>query len=79
MQKSVFTVAFLGVGARGGASYGQIIHKSKDKFKIGAICDLRQERLERFGDLFDVEKEKTYIDEDCFFAEKRADVLIKNL
>lgn len=76
MQKRAFTVAILGVGARGGDSYGQIINKSKDKFKIVAICDLRQERLERFGDLFGVEKEQRYIDEDFFFAEKRADVLI---
>ncbi len=76
MLKNIFTVAILGVGARGGDSYGQTIQKSKDKFKIVSLCDMRQERLDRFGDLFEVAKEERFLEENVFFEKKRADVLI---
>ena len=71
-----YTVAIIGVGARGGDSYGQLINKQKDKFDIVSLCDMRQERLDRFGELFGVETNLRFLDEDAFFAEKRADLLV---
>ena len=71
-----YTVAIIGVGARGGESYGQLIHKQKEKFEIVALCDTRKERLDRFGESFGVETNLRFLDEDAFFAEKRADLLV---
>lgn len=76
MQKRILTVAILGVGARGGDAYGMLINQAKEKFDIVALCDLRQERLDVFGEKFGVKEENRFLSEDDFFAEKRADVLV---
>ncbi len=72
----VYTVAILGVGARGADAYGWQLHDQKDRFKIVALCDLRPERLERFGKKFEVPEEGRFLDENEFFKEKRADLLL---
>ncbi len=76
MEKKIFTVAIIGVGARGADAYGWQIHDAKDKFKIVALCDLREERLERYGKKFEVPTEACFTDENEFFKEKRADLLL---
>lgn len=76
MQNKIFTVAILGAGSRGADAYGTLINKQRDKFKIVSICDSRQERLDRFGKLFEVKKDLLFSDENVFFQEKRADLLI---
>lgn len=72
----IYTVAIIGAGGRGGDAYGNIIHTQKDKFKIVALCDLKKERMERFGEKFGVAAENRFTDENEFFAVKRADVLV---
>ena len=72
----IYTVAILGVGARGGDVYGTIINDKKDKFRIVSLCDKKPERLERFGEKFGVGKDLCFTDENEFFKEKRADLLI---
>ena len=72
----MYTIAILGVGGRGGDAYGQLINQEKDKFKIVALCEKRKDRLERFGTLFNVDKELCFVDENEFFKKKYADLLI---
>ena len=73
----IYEVAILGVGARGGDTYGRLINEhAKDKFKIVSLCDKRENRLERFSAEFGVEKSNCFMDENEFFKKKRADVLI---
>ena len=73
----MYTVAIIGVGARGGDVYGSLlVENKKDLFKIVSICDLRQERLDRFGEIFNVPENARFQDEETFFQEKRADLLI---
>ena len=72
----IFTVAILGVGARGGDVYGRIMATLPEKFKITALCDLREERLSFYGEEFSVPKENRFNTEEEFFLEKRADALI---
>lgn len=72
----IYTVAIIGVGARGADAYGWQIHDAKDRFKIVALCDLKKDRLERFGKKFEVPAEACYTDENEFFKEKRADLLL---
>lgn len=76
MKNKIYTVAILGIGGRGGDTYGQLLKKETDRFKIVSLCDIRQERLARFGKILGVEKENLFIDENEFFQKKRADLLI---
>lgn len=76
MENKIFTVAIIGVGARGGDTYGRLLLKFKEKFKIVALCDLKADRLERFGEIFDVAEENRYLSDVEFFKEKRADLLV---
>ena len=71
-----FTVAIIGVGSRGGNAYGKIINLHKDKFEIVALCDIKQERLDIFGEQFGVKEENRFLDEKVFFEKKRADLLL---
>ena len=73
---TVFTVAILGVGSRGGNAYGRDMHQRKDCFKIVALCDTSEKRLSIYGDEFGVAKENRFSSEEHFFKEKRADVLV---
>ena len=72
----IYTVAIIGVGARGADAYGWQIHNQKDRFNIVALCELRKDRLERFGKKFEVPAEGLFTDEEEFFKEKRADLLL---
>ncbi len=76
MENKIYTVAILGVGARGGNAYGKLIMKKPDKFKIVALCDPREDRLSHFGEMFGVDKAQRFTSEDEFFEKKRADLLL---
>lgn len=76
-MNKIYKVAILGVGARGGYAYGRLIHKhAQDKLKIVALCDLREDRLQQFSQEFGVEQCNCFTDENVFFQEKRADILV---
>ncbi len=69
----VFTVAILGCGNRGAESYGRLFMDDK-RFKIAALCDPFEARLNGYGELFHVTERFT--SEEEFFQAKRADVLV---
>jgi len=75
-SSSVFTVAILGVGGRGGSTYGEIMHGMPDRFRIVALCDINQARLSYFADKLGVAADSLFTDEREFFKERLADVLI---
>ena len=76
MEKKIFTVAIIGVGARGANAYGWQFNDATDKFNIVALCDILGERLDVYGEKFGVKEENRFSDENEFFKEKRADVLL---
>ena len=76
MSNKIYTIAILGVGARGGDTYGALINEAPDKFKIVALCDCKQERLDMYAPKLGVPASSCYTDENEFFKEKRADVLL---
>lgn len=76
MSKKIYTVAILGIGARGADAYGELINNAKDRFDIVSLCDLRKERLERFSKHFGVPACACFDNEEEFFKEKRADLLL---
>lgn len=75
MEKKLFTVAILGVGSRG-TNYGRIMQKNKEQFKIVALCDLFPAKLKAFGEEVGVDENQRFVDENEFFKEKRADLLV---
>ena len=76
MNEKQYTVAILGVGARGANVYGRLLMQFPERFRIVALCDVREQRLEAFGKEFGVDEANRFTDENVFFAEKRADLLV---
>ena len=76
MSKNKFTVAIIGVGGRGGYAYGTLISQLPDQFEIVALCDINTEKLSYFSKKFNVAPQNLFTDEEVFFQEKRADVLV---
>lgn len=76
MANKKYTVAIIGIGGRGGDTYGALMNEAPDKWDIVALCDLKADRLAVFAEKFGVQKENLFTDEKEFFQKKRADVLI---
>ena len=76
MSKKVFTVAICGCGARGADTYGALCSQMQDKYQIVSLLDPNSVKLEKYGKQFGVENHALFSDEEQFFAEKRADLLI---
>ena len=76
-MSKIYTVAILGVGARGGNAYGKLINKFPEKYDIVALCDMREDRLEYYGELFGVKEENRFTCEDEFFKEKYGEYTAK--
>lgn len=72
----IVSVSIIGVGARGGEAYGRYLYKLKDKYRIVSLCDINEERLEKYGETFGVAQSDRFRDEDEFFAKKRSDLLL---
>ena len=68
--------AIIGVGARGGETYGKYINECSDRYKIVALCDINQSKLDKYSEIFKISKENCFIDENEFFSRKRADLIV---
>ena len=69
------SVAIIGCGSRGCETYGRLVYDKSDLFEIVALCDVRQDRLDKYGKEFAIPKQMCFLGEDEFFKERRADVL----
>ena len=70
-----FTVAVLGTGSRGFV-YSSLMKERTDEFEIVALCDVNPKQVEKANKVFMLPDEALFYDEESFFSEKRADVLI---
>ena len=75
-MNKVFTVSIIGCGSRGCDAYGKLFHEQKERFQIVSLCDLREERLSRFGREYEVPQDNLFTDENLFFQKKRSDALV---
>lgn len=73
-MKRQITAAILGTGSRG-SMFGTLMQKHGG-FKVTAGCDINSEQLFKFKKLLGIEDECLFNNEDSFFKEKRADVLV---
>lgn len=76
MKDNILDVAIIGVGSRGGETYGSYFNERKDLFRITSLCEIKPERLEKYQKRFGVPKENCFVDEKDFFKEKRADLVV---
>lgn len=75
-MKKLYTVAIIGVGSRGAFTYGKLMEEQTKNFKVVSLCDIRKEALETYKPIFKVKDKDCFLDENEFFKEKRADVLV---
>ena len=68
--------AIIGVGARGGETYGKYINECDGKYKIVALCDNNKSKLDKYSALFGVDNANCCTDDEKFFKEKRADLIV---
>lgn len=76
-MNKIFTVAILGAGGRGNG-FCHNFGRMTDKYKITAVCDVNPEQIEKVKRNFPdfLADADFYYNEDDFFAEKRADVMV---
>jgi predicted dehydrogenase len=70
----MFSVSFIGFGNRG-SLYAKYFAKSPH-VKIVSACDIKREQLWQLHDLYGVDEENLFTDEESFFEKKRSDVLV---
>ena len=73
-MKKQITAAILGTGSRG-SGFATLMQKHGG-FKVTAGCDINPEQLLKFKKLLGIGDESLFNDEESFFKEKRADVLV---
>ena len=71
-----FKVAILGCGNRGTVYAQNMASLANEKFQLVAVCDRNPKQLTKISQMFPLEKENLFTDEEIFLQEKRADVLI---
>ncbi len=73
-MKKHFTVAVIGAGGRG-FTYSQLFYK-REEFSIVSACDCNPAQLKKMKAAFNIKDELLFLNEEDFFKEKRADILV---
>lgn len=73
-MKKHFTVALIGAGGRGSV-YTELL-TNKEEFSVVSACDINPKKLENLKAIVDLKDEALFVNEEEFFKEKRADVLV---
>lgn len=75
MKEDIISVAILGCGSRG-ITYGKLMRERVGGYEIVSLCDCKSIALNKAAEKFGVKEECLFLDEQEFFKEKRADLLI---
>ena len=71
----IYSLAVIGVGSRGGDCYARHCYNRPDRFKVVALCDVSQAKIDKYSAMYQIAKENCFLSEEEFFKEKRADIL----
>ena len=71
----IYSLAVIGVGSRGGDCYAGHCFRRPDRFKVVALCDVSQAKIDKYSAMYQIAKENCFLSEEEFFKEKRADIL----
>ena len=74
MSKRI-SVAILGTGSRG-CVFGKEMQNNSECYELAAVCDINPKQLEKAKKLFGLSDEQIFSDEESFFSEKRADLMV---
>lgn len=74
MSKKI-SVAILGSGSRG-CAFGQEVQNDNERYELSAVCDINPKQLAKAKKLFSLSDEQIFSDEESFFSEKRADLMV---
>ena len=72
----LLTVSILGCGGRGFRTYGRLMNRLADKFKIVALCDTNADAVAIAAKEFGVSADNCFTSDDEFLTKKRSDVLV---
>ena len=75
MEGKTISAAIIGSGSRG-SNFGDLMQKTGGKFKITAVCDTDPEQLKKTKNMLNLSDDILFDDEEEFFKEKRAEVLV---
>lgn len=73
-MKTTFSVAILGAGGRG-YSYAKHFTR-RDEFTVVSACDINPKQLDKMQKAYNIDKNLLFTDEQEFFEQKRADILV---
>ena len=73
---TVYTVAVIGAGARGGNVYARLMNRLPERYKVTHICDIDEDTLAAAGDEFQIPETHRYSSETDFFRRRRADIIV---
>ncbi len=75
-MNQTFTVAILGCGNRGTVYAQNMVAQEPRKFTVVSVCDRNPQQLVKISQMMPLEEKNLFTDEEIFFQEKRADILI---
>lgn len=76
MSNRIITVSIIGVGSRGGDTYGAMMHSLPEKYKIVSLCDINKEKTDKYKKVFGVSDDAVFNDDDTFLSKRRSDLLV---
>ena len=74
-MNKIYNAAIIGCGSRGW-KFGCIMMEQSDKFKVVSVCDIDKTIRENAKKEYNLSDDNIFVDENEFFKEKRADVLV---
>ncbi len=75
-ENKVLTVAILGCGNRGCLTYGNLMLRMPEQYKVTTLCDKNAPLLKIRQKEYGVADENLFSDVDTFFQKKRADLIV---
>ena len=75
-MSKIYTVAVIGIGARGKVYTRLMNRTASDKFKITHLCEQNEELLHKMGDEFELPASNRFTSEEEFFTKRHADILV---
>ena len=76
-MNKIISVAVIGCGGRGMGAFARPMQtRFHDRFNVVAVCDINPEMLQNAERELGIGKENCFLEEDRFFEQKRADLLV---
>ena len=76
-MEKIISAAIIGCGGRGLGAFGRPMQTMfSDRFHVVSICDVKSEMLQNAAQALEIAPENCFLNEDDFFRQKRAELLV---